>query len=180
MILIIQSVAYWRKANNRGSQLNWLSCGLNSVRVKSSSCVGWWNLITTIRESQAKTSNVKHIQPACKKKLMENDIPWQKLESISQEITGPFCEVNNLLPYSPWVLRAAVGGWYVKILLAIVRTYDSITSKQNVQYTHHLMVLTILQWIQHPVVCIIMLYIQTWCPDIDNVRDKCIFDCSIK
>ena len=60
MILIIQSVAYWRKANNRGSQLNWLSCRLNSVRVKSSSCVGWWNLITTIRESRAKTKCKTH------------------------------------------------------------------------------------------------------------------------
>ena len=178
MILIIQSVAYWRKANNRGSQLNWLSCRLNSVRVKSSSCVGWWNLITTSRESQAKTRCRTH--PARMEKLMENDIDWQKLESISQEITVPFCEVNDLLPYSPLVLRAAVGGWYVKILLAIVRKYDSITSKQNFQDNRHLMVLTILQWIQHPVVCIIMLYIQTWCPNIDKVRDKCVYDCSIK
>ena len=110
---------------------------------------------------------------------MENHIDWQKLESISQEITMPCCEVNDLLPYSPWVLRAAVGGWYVIILLAIVRTYDSITSKPNVQDTHHLMLLTIVQWIQRLVVGIIMLYIQTCCSDKDKVGDKCVYDCSI-
>ena len=110
---------------------------------------------------------------------MVNDIDWQKLESISQVIAVPFYEVNDLIPYSPWVLRAAVGGWYDKILLAIVRKYDSIKSKQNFQDACHLMLLTVVQWIQHLSVHIIILYIQTWRTDTDKVGDKCVYDCSI-